>query len=105
MQEVHRHAADFLLAVSRPCFELWLYLHHAAATEKLEGMSCRKLTAELRIAAGGYSKTALDTDSYRPHVSEAVARAQELDVLPQERWPNQLGTRVYRVIEAIWDRQ
>ena len=97
--------SDFLLAVSHPCFELWLYLHLADAPDQMQGMSCRQLQAELRSVAGGYRKSALDTATFKPYVGDAVARAEALDVAPRDRWPNQLGTRVYRVILAIRERQ
>ena len=45
----------------------------------------------------------LDKDRWQfaPYVGIATERARSLDLSPTDRWPNTLGTHVYRVIEAI----
>lgn len=95
----------FVLAVSHPCFEVWLYLHHADPPPAMRSMSSQAISQALRHLLGGYEKTNLRTELFEPHVDDAVARAQALDEQPADRWPNQLGTRVYRVIHAIRERE
>lgn len=94
----------FELAVSRPCFEVWLYLHHADPTPAMRSMSSQAIEHALRDLLGSFEKTHLRTELFEPHINDAVARAQALDVQPSDRWPNQLGTRVYHVIHAIKER-
>jgi len=90
----------FGLAVSNPCFEVWLYLHHSdvdpnGALDKstLEGM--------LRAIVGSYNGSNLNLDHYRDHVPEAIDRAAVLDTNPDERWPSSTGTHVYRLARQI----
>jgi hypothetical protein len=94
----------FVMAVSRPCFELWLYLHRADPPEAMSSMSSREVEEALRALLGGYNKACLDASRFEPFVDVAVGRATVLDVRPDDRWPNQLGTRVYRVVNAIHER-
>lgn len=94
----------FGLAVSNPCFELWLYLHQSSPPAKMSEMSSRDLGKALSKLLGSYDKANIIPERFEPHVDKAIENAKALDVRPGERWPNQLGTRVYRVIEAIRER-
>lgn len=94
----------FGLAVSNPCFELWLYLHQSSPPAKMSKMSSRDLGKALSKLLGSYDKANIIPERFEPHVDKAIENAKALDVRPGERWPNQLGTRVYRVIEAIRER-
>lgn len=87
------------LAISNPCFELWLYLHHAAWTQG--AVSSKEMTGNLRALLGGYKKARLDIESFRDSIDIATQRAKALDKNPKGRWPENPGTHVYKVIEAI----
>ncbi len=90
----------FGLAVSNPCFEIWLYLHRGdIATEAT--LTKQQLEQMLRDTLGVFNKTNLTLDHYRDHVQEAVDRAAVLDTAPDERWPSTAGTHVYRVARSI----
>ncbi len=90
----------FGLAVSNPCFETWLYLHHGdIATGST--LTKQQLEQMLKDALGAFSKTNLDLDQYRDHVQEAIDRAVALDTSPGDRWPSTAGTHVYKVTSAI----
>ncbi len=95
------HRLRFGLAVSRPCFEVWLYLHHADAPAAMVDMAGHLVKDSLRTLLGSYNEQNLQIDQFRPLVDEAVRRARALDVNPGDRWPNALGSRVYRVVDAI----
>jgi hypothetical protein len=107
LMEVSQGAAKLhaLLAVSNPCFELWLYLHFADLPATAVAATSRQLKSELSsmLACNGAAPPCAAT--YQGRVDEAIARARKLDTRPQDRWPNQVGTRVYRVIEEIRARQ
>jgi len=94
--------AKFDLAVSNPCFELWLLLHHVDADS--DDLPTQSKTAErlLRKVLGSYNKANLDTDQFVGRVKFAVEQARKLDVDQNQRWPRSTGTHVYRVIESIW---
>lgn len=92
---------NFGMAASTPCFDFWLYLHHSDNVEGMEHISSRDMKQALRNVLGSYNPSNLDTRRFRPYVDLAVERASRLDSSPQERWPNSLGTHVYRVVQAI----
>lgn len=98
----------FCLAVSNPCFELWLLLHldefdlydHEQKNCLFQN-SHRFIEKEIRRILGSYNRSNLDTSKFLHHVENAVARARILDVDPGSRWPNLLGTKVYLLVEKI----
>lgn len=87
------------LAISNPCFELWLYLHLADADAS--DTNCHAVETRLRNALGGYNKANLDTNRFAPHVADAVERARNLHANPSERWPAFPGTHVYKLVERL----
>src|SRR4030042_599106 len=103
----------YLLAVSNPCFEFWLLLHvkslddysnsEKAAIAKNTHVSSKKtfLEKELTKVLGSYNKGNPDTSKFLPVVDVAISRAKVLDTKPTDRWPNGLGTRVYRLAISI----
>lgn len=49
--------------------------------------------------------SAYDTALSLPHVEEAIAHARHLDVNPDDRWPQSLGTRIYLLAESVMNRR
>jgi hypothetical protein len=103
---------NYLLAVSNPCFEIWLLLHvksldeYSSQTlqeflENKKSGSRTRLENELMSLLGSYNKNNLNTAKFLPTVDLAIERARSLDVHPDHRWPNHLGTRVYLLIDSI----
>jgi hypothetical protein len=97
-------ASGFKLAVSNPCFETWLLCHYILPT--VVTISCKEITEQLgdelkKVHNSGYNKSKLNTDYFKPYVKQAVQNAQQLDNNPNARWPNQVGTHVYKVIDQI----
>lgn len=104
---------EIYLAISNPAIELWFLLHLTnleryddAARKELEEnahVSTNRTRLEQAILeiVGRYSKGNFDADRYLPHVEEAIARAKRLDVRPDDRWPQTLGTRVYLLAQSI----
>ncbi|MEK7433688.1 MAG: RloB family protein [Cyanobacteriota bacterium] len=95
---------NFNLAVSNPCFEIWLLLHISDLTnynkndlEKSKGY-CEK---ELRNLLGSYNKSNPDLNHFLPNIKDAINRAKQLDVNLQDRWPISFGSRVYKLVEKI----
>ncbi len=97
-KEVKRHT-NIRLAVSNPCFELWLWLHHADAV--MNDTDCEAIEASLRTRLGEYNKSRLDFEMYKPHIDQAVRRAKALHTNLRELWPSFPGSHVYRVIESL----
>ena len=66
---------EILLAVSNPCFELWLALHFADHDAWLDNESARRL----RRKHDGQFDKGLDPDLYLPHRRVAASRAERLE--------------------------
>ena len=111
-QEVAMH-----MALSNPCFELWLLLHiedSALLTpeEQKQWIENRRkskngdpyLKVRLRQKMGSYHESSYDALSLIVHVEDAIERARTLDKNPNDRWPQTLGTRVYLLAESVMNR-
>ncbi|MEG4211343.1 RloB family protein [Microcoleus sp. S13_B4] len=87
------------LAVSNPCFEVWLTLHF----EDINTLdrTCDNFKARLRIILGSYNGSNLDISAYKPKTKDAVNRAKNLHPSSQQDWPPTLGTHVYRLVEIL----
>ena len=105
------------MALSNPCFELWLLLHLEDAAlltseEQQLWMENRRrsknadpyLKARLRQKMGSYHESAYDAPTLIAHVESAIERARTLDKTPADRWPQTLGTRVYLLAESVMNR-
>ena len=90
---------NFFLAVSNPCFEIWLYLHHASIRKK--SISSGEMKQMLRDKLGSYNPSNLDLSRFVEKVDKAISRAKKLDVDTAERWPSSTGTHVYKVVKKV----
>lgn len=88
------------LAVSNPCFEVWLLLHFQDADPS--DTDCAAVIERLRLHVGGYNKAKLRSEPYTPErTREAVARAKALERERDTRWPDFPGTHVFKVVERL----
>lgn len=90
--------AGFSVAVSNPCFELWLLLH--VVEEPPNPCTAETLTNALRAACGSFNKTNIPVERIMPGVEEALRRARQLD-LGENGWPQAVGTQVCRLVELL----
>lgn len=91
------------VALSNPCFEVWLLLHHrdVAATPPFE--TCKAVGAALREALGAYSKRRLDMSQFGQDKRRlAVSRARELAQHDDGYRPANPGSQVYRILESLF---
>jgi hypothetical protein len=91
---------DYKVAISNPCFELWLLLHFEdlVATDQL---TARELESRLKKLPGGYpSKSCARLPFDETSVKAAVARAQSLDV-GDSLIPDTMLTHVYKIIRTL----
>jgi hypothetical protein len=94
------------VALSKPCFELWLLLHHVDETAMGALPEARDVDDKLRATLGAYNKKNLRPDHY-PFVSveTACVRAERLDkAVGGGEIPATNTTRVYRLWKAIRGR-
>jgi RloB-like protein len=71
----YARANGIMLAVSNPCFELWLILHFQDHGAWLDNNQVRRLRRQL----DGSSDKGLDAAKYMPFTADAARRAAELD--------------------------
>jgi hypothetical protein len=97
--------AGFEIAVSNPCFELWLLLHHADVPPGTDFANCEAVVQKLKNVLGQYNKTAIKSGQFTlMQVPDAIRRARAFEATPDApggHWPQPSGTRVYCLIERL----
>jgi hypothetical protein len=97
--------AGFEVAISNPCFELWLLLHHEEVLPDAELDNCAAVESSLRARLGSYNKTNILPGQFPLDLVEtAIRRARALEKSPDSPTallPLPIGTRVYRLLEKI----
>ncbi len=99
---------NFYVALTNPCFEFWLFLHHfdVADFKEEELLTNRKLNKKKRFLdqylnrnlEGGYLKNAIRPERFLPYVQRAISQARQLannDLLTQ------LGSDNYKLLEKL----
>lgn len=86
------------LAMSNPCFELWLWLHLRPNRPFFDRHDCQRALAR---EWPDYAKSSYDAAALMPHVLSAISRAAELEEQPDAAWPQQQGTRVHRLVSRL----
>ncbi|MEO5728740.1 MAG: RloB family protein [Byssovorax sp.] len=93
------------VAVSNPCFEVWLLLH---VSDDLAGVTDRgdSVEAALRSRLGGYDKRRTPAQCLNAEaLSRATISARLGDTEPANPIPRLPGTRVYRLFDSIFKTQ
>jgi RloB-like protein len=90
------------VALSNPCFDLWLLLHFADFPGE-NMLTCDEVADRLRTAAGGYDKTKvynlqIDNDKVLDAVKRAGGHHSQMEI------PNQLHTAVHLIIRTLIGR-
>ncbi|NGZ05457.1 MAG: RloB domain-containing protein [Magnetococcales bacterium] len=101
LSDVARQAKEqqFRLAISNPCFEIWLWCHFQPLPDGT--VTCRQVKQNLRTFLGGYNSSHFDPQPFLERVAHACQEARKRPVPAGERWPHQVGTQVYLVMEEI----
>jgi hypothetical protein len=98
----------YQLAISNPCFELWLWLHFEDVArqgpDRQETLLRNEDRLLKRLVAAQRSGQCNDFALCAPYMEDALLRAKALDATPENRWPQQLGTHVYRLVEHLLQR-
>jgi hypothetical protein len=89
----------YRLAISNPCFEVWLWLHLDDLSPN--NRTCDDFEKALRSTLGSYNSSNLNRDHFFPYIQDAINRAKMLHPNTQEYWPSTIGSHVYRVVEQI----
>ena len=98
LREVDRICQDhnWHLAISNPCFELWLYLHYADLPDD-PPTSSKAWKQELRRRV----RTGYAPSEAREGLDNAIRRAEALETDPENNVPDVLQTTLYRLGKAM----
>lgn len=100
--EYCRQKPNWHIAISNPCFEVWLYYHiNASVPGNLKSSNkCKDWKQALNSKSkGGYSK-----ESYLMLIKEAIVNASNADTDKAHYFPDTGQTKVYLLAEAIMKR-
>ncbi len=91
------------VALSKPCFEFWLLLHHDDGLTVNSPTDCKTIEAALRAKLGEYNKTNLKPEHFPfESVAKACKQAAVLDAtVPGGDIPTANTSRVYQLWKAI----
>ncbi len=92
------------IALSNPCFEIWLLMHFCDLHKNNNASICKNknsLKCELTKILKSKKLISYGMKAYVPHVERAISNAIKMDKQPQERWPLSIGTRVYVLVNNI----
>jgi hypothetical protein len=92
----HCHSKKhWYIALSNPCFEIWLIQHLADLPET--DKSCQDLKRELaQLSPGGYRAVV-----FLEKIADAIQRASARDNNPDYDLPTKMVTKVYKLAQAI----
>ena len=85
-------------ALSNPCFEYWLLLHHEDPQAQLQ--ACGEVKRVLSAALNRIDTSEGFASIYFDRIQTAVERAERRD-RASDRWPQQNGSRVYQLVNRI----
>jgi hypothetical protein len=99
-------AQGYRVAMSNPCFDLWLLLHHQPVATGHVFANGDDVANAIRAACGEFNKSNLKSVHYLPEqVANAVQRARALEPPGVDAetgfWPESTGSRVYLLIEQL----
>lgn len=84
------------LAISNPCFEIWLYLHYADLPKEAPTNSKDWKKLVRQVAPGPFKSAELIGQ-----INQAIVRAEALDTDPNNAVTGALQTNLYRLGKAI----
>ncbi len=91
------------IALSKPCFELWLLLHHLEESGVVDLADASEVEVKLRATLGEYNKKRLKSEHYPiERLPDAIRRAASLDAsVGGGDIPETNTSRVYLLWQAI----
>lgn len=103
LNEVYTDAKKlgFHIALSNPCFELWLYLHLENNRHFIDRHQCQRELAKVCESYATNGKSGYDAETLVVGINQAIVRARDLDWRPQDPWPKTQATRVYLLVEKL----
>ena len=98
LQECQQRGIE--VAMSNPCFDLWLLLHQTDIRPADPPRNAREVARRFRALKGEFNKKLLKPEHYpATSIVQAVKRAQALDLDPDNWFPVAPCSRIYRIVE------
>ena len=95
----------FSLAMSNPCFEIWLLLHLIDLKdfdqEAFDSMTvdCKTLVGQLQKTLGSYNKRIEHSEPFINGLKRAIIQSKSLD--NDDDWPIQKTSRLWKLFESL----
>lgn len=87
------------IAISNPCFEVWLYFHMSSTIPNEVKQNCKKTKNKLAtLTDNGYNK-----DEYILKIDEAIKNSKDSDSNKNHFLPKKGETKVYLLAESLID--
>ncbi|MCM8611552.1 RloB family protein [Accumulibacter sp.] len=98
---IGRQRSRYHLALSNPCFELWLWLPLLPNRPFADCQDCCRSLA--REWPGFRTKSHFDVAALvtNGNIADACKRARELDTDPRTPWPRDQTTRIHHLVESL----
>jgi len=91
---------NYRLGMSNPCFEIWLILHYEDSDSISKTAKCGELKTKWKEIKHNKRQ---NKENILDFLTIAVNNAEKLDIDKTTRYPNTIGTRVYKLIKSILD--
>jgi hypothetical protein len=103
LDEVCKQAKElgYFMALSNPCFELWLYLHLQNNRHFIDRHQCQRELAKVCKSYESKGKSGYDAKLLMKEIGRAIERAKAIDVRLADPWPKTQATRVYILAEKL----
>lgn len=91
----------FDVAISNPCFEIWLLLHYqdADSVQESESVLCSKGAINLAIHTNNISGS--NENDFFAKTDAAIENAGKLDMNPRHRLLPNIGTKIYKLASLL----
>ncbi|MCO5949523.1 RloB family protein [Mucilaginibacter flavidus] len=97
IQEYCEQQPNWHVAISNPCFEVWLYFHMKADIAASASVSCNDFKHEIStFDKGGYHAL-----KYVPLLKEAIKNAENADTHPGHFMPGFKETKMYELAKSV----
>jgi hypothetical protein len=91
----------YFVALSNPCFELWLFLHLHNNRSFADRDQCQREFGVICKSYGTKGKSGYDAKALMTEIEKAIQRARAIDTQPNVPWPKAQATRVYLLAEKL----
>lgn len=90
------------LAISNPCFELWLLLHFCDRWTAAQDYA--EVAQQLKKYVPSYNKASLDFEIFAEGIPDAIRRAKRLGECNEKPYSNP-STTMWRLVESIMENK